>query len=149
MAQKYFIYFSCLFYNTHLDQTPTYYYTEVNRIKAIWFANQWQIDTVIGIRSFIDNNFDKELNLEYLSRVRYTSKFHLLRLFQKYYGLTPAQYLTAKRIEESKKSLRAGISVSDTCFAVGYASPSSFSTLFKNKTGSSPLEFQKRAILTK
>jgi AraC-like DNA-binding protein len=67
----------------------------------------------------------------------------LLRLFKKYYGVTPGQYLTDKRIENSKRYLQNGMSVTDTCFAVGFESPSSFSTLFKNKTGIAPAAFQK------
>jgi len=39
--------------------------------------------------------------------------------------------------------------ITQTCFAVGFESPSSFSTLFKNKIGIAPVEFQKRAIFAK
>jgi len=54
------------------------------------------------------------------------------------------QYLTDRRIEKSKDLLRSGMTVTETCFAVGFESPSSFSTLFKNKIGLAPIEFQKK-----
>ena len=127
----------------------TFYQREINRIRSICYSNERQIETVIGIRNFIDKNFEKDLNLDLLSHIRYTSKFHLLRLFKKYYGLTPNQYLTNKRIEESKNNLKKGMTVTETCFSVGFGSPSSFSTLFKSKIGLTPIEFQKRAIFTK
>jgi AraC-like DNA-binding protein len=70
----------------------------------------------------------------------------MLRLFKKYYGQTPRQYLIDKRIEKSKEQLKIGISVTETCFAVGFESLSSFSNLFKTKTGKSPTEFQKEQL---
>ena len=95
------------------------------------------------MRNYIEGNFDKELNLDLLSHIRFTSKFHLLRLFKKYYGQTPRQYLIDKRIEKSKTYLGMGMSVSETCYSVGFESPSSFSTLFKKKIGKTPTDFQK------
>jgi AraC-like DNA-binding protein len=126
-----------------------FYQSEIDRIRKICYSNEGQIRTVIGTKNFIDHNFDKELSLDLLSRTRFTSKFHLLRLFKKYYGLTPKQYLIDKRIEKSKDYLKNGMPVTETCFAVGFESPSSFSTLFKSKIGLSPVEFQKRATFAK
>ena len=127
----------------------THYQSEIIRIRDICYSNKAQIETVIGARQYINNNFDRELNLNLLSRTRFTSKFHLLRLFKKYYGQTPKQYLTDKRIEKSKELLKNGRSVSETCFAVGFESQSSFCTLFKKRVGLTPTAFQKRATFTK
>jgi AraC-like DNA-binding protein len=126
----------------------TYYLKEINRIKNICYANKGQIDTVIGTRHYINNNFEKELNLNLLSHIRFTSKFHLLRLFKRYYGQTPKQYLIDKRIELAKALLTKGANVTQTCFDIGFDCPSSFSTLFKSRVGLTPTEFQKRATFT-
>src|SRR5690606_18359138 len=106
------------------------------------------LDTVIGTRHYINKHFDRELNLDFLSKVRFTSKFHLLRLFKKYYGQTPKQYIIDKRIEQAKSLLKKGTNITDTCFEVGFESPSSFSTLFKSRVGLTPTAFQKRATFT-
>lgn len=127
----------------------TYYLTEITRIKSICYSNKGQLDTVIGTRHYINSNFDKELNLDMLSHIRFTSKFHLLRLFKKYYGQTPKQYLIDKRIEQAKELLTEGTNITETCFCIGFESPSSFSTLFKSRVGLTPSEFQKRATFTK
>tara|TARA_R110000744_G_scaffold107196_5_gene203665 strand:- start:932 stop:1366 length:435 start_codon:yes stop_codon:yes gene_type:complete len=124
----------------------TFYEREINRINSIIYSNNEQIETVIGVRNYIDNNYGTDLNLDLLSQIRFISKFHLLRLFKKYYGLTPRQYLIDKRIEKSKEHLKKGMSVTETCFAVGFESLSSFSTLFKTKTGKSPSEFQNEQL---
>lgn len=124
----------------------TFYEREINKIRNKVYSNQGQLDTVIGTRNYIDNNYDTDLKLDLLSHVRFVSKFHLLHLFKRYYGQTPKQYLIDKRIEKSKKYLRKGMSVSATCFSVGFESPCSFSTLFKSRTGLTPTEFQKEQL---
>jgi AraC-like DNA-binding protein len=127
----------------------TYYHKEITRIRNICYSNKGQIETVIETRHYINTNFDKELNLDLLSHIRFTSKFHLLRLFKRYYGQTPKQYLIDKRIEKAKELLLQGTNVTETCFDIGFDSPSSFSTLFKSRVGITPSEFQKRATFTK
>jgi methylphosphotriester-DNA--protein-cysteine methyltransferase len=122
----------------------TYYQKEINRIKEICYSNKRQLDAVIKTRNYINNNLHKEVNLVLLSNIGFASKFHLLRLFKKYYGQTPKQYLTDKRIEKSKEHLEKGMTVTDTCFSVGFECPASFSTLFKNKIGLTPIQFQKK-----
>ena len=127
----------------------TFYESEIKRIRNCVYSNQGQLDTVIGTRNCIDNNYNTDLNLDLLSHTRFVSKYHLLRLFRKYYGQTPKQYLTDKRIEKSKEYLKKEMNITETCFAVGFECPCSFSTLFKNRTGLTPTEFQKRATFTK
>jgi len=127
----------------------TYYQKEIDRIRKICYSNERHLDVVIKTRNYINNNLDKEINLILLSNIGFASKFHLLRLFKRYYGQTPKQYLTDKRIEKSKEYLTNRLTVAETCFAVGFECPSSFSTLFKSHSGLSPIEFQKRAIFAK
>ena len=124
----------------------TYFVNEISRIKRVCYSNNGQLDTVIEARHFIEDNFDKELNLELLSKSLFTSKFHMLRLFKRYYGVTPKQYLIGKRIECAKRYLSTGMTVSDTCFNIGFNSPCSFSTLFRSRVGVSPIEFQKEQL---
>jgi len=121
----------------------SFYESEINRIKNICYSNEKQIETVISIRHYIDNNYATALNLDFLSYTNFISKYHLLRLFKKYYGQTPRQYVIDKRIEKAKALLQNGMSVTETCFAIGFESVGSFSTLFKTKTGKSPSEYQK------
>lgn len=124
----------------------TFYEKELNRIKGIVYNNQTQIDAVIAVRHYINQNFETGINLDVLSENQFISKYHLLRLFKRYYGLTPRQYLIDKRIEKSKIFLTHGFSVTETCFAVGFKSLGSFSVLFKNKTGKAPVHFQKEQL---
>lgn len=96
---------------------------------------------IIAAKIFIDTNFEKNINISEISDKAYFSKFHFIRLFKKIYGKTPYTYLTTVRIENAKKLLKKGISVTNVCFAVGFDSLSSFSGLFKRTTGLSPSDY--------
>lgn len=124
----------------------TFYQNEINRIRNICYSNEKQIPRVIETRNFINCNYSDPLNLEILSHNQFTSKFHLLRLFKRYYGQTPKQYLTQKRMEKSREFLAEGFRVSEVCYLVGFESPSSFSTLFKRINGQIPIEYQKEQL---
>ncbi len=121
----------------------TFYEEKLNRVKNTCYSNEQQIEAIIETRHFIDTHFEQDLNLDFLSHIRFTSKYHLHRLFKRYYGVTPRQYLIDKRIEKAKEYLQNGMTVTETCFSVGFESLGSFSNLFKTKTGKSPSEFQK------
>ncbi|MEO0341614.1 MAG: AraC family transcriptional regulator [Bacteroidota bacterium] len=120
-----------------------HYIQEVQRIKGICFSNQAQLDIAVNTKRYIQSNFADEINLDLLAELQHTSKYHLIRVFKRYYGFTPRQYLINTRIVKAKEYLRAGKSVSETCYTVGFASLNSFSNLFKNKTGISPSIYRK------
>ncbi len=120
-----------------------YYIQELERIKEICFSNQIQIDLAVNTRNYLDANFAKNIKLDVLAHLQLSSKYHLIRVFKKYHGITPRQYLINKRIKQAKVSLTSGQSVSDTCYAVGFASINSFSNLFKAKTGMSPSVYRR------
>ena len=120
-----------------------YYQRKLSNLKSQNYSNEQQIASIIKTRKFIDDNFDKDLNLDVISKNRFTSKYHLHRLFKRYYGLTPRQYLTDMRIQKSKEFLINGSTVTETCFMVGFESLGSFSKLFKSKTGIAPSMYKK------
>ena len=124
----------------------SYFQQKISALKKSHFSNEKQIETVIGIKHYIDSNYDSKINLDFLSHNKFVSKYHLLRLFKRYYGQTPRQYLIDKRISQSKIHLKNNMSVTETCFAVGFESLGSFSALFKTRTGKSPSIYQKEQL---
>ena len=119
-----------------------YYLTKILRLKETCFSNQNQIDLAIAAKNYIHRHYDENLSLDLIARDHSISKYHLIRVFKRYYGITPGQYLINLRINQAKKLLKLNFSVRDTCFQVGFESASSFSTLFKRKTGCPPSAFQ-------
>lgn len=65
-----------------------------------------------------------------------------LRLFRKYLGVSPRQYLEIRRLDIARKHLRNGISVTDTALLVGYAETSAFIRLFRQHFDCTPLKYQ-------
>ena len=83
-------------------------------------------------------------DLNGLARIAELSPHHLLRVFRRTFGETPHEYLTRLRIDRAKAALRAGHSVTDACFDVGFSSLGSFSSLFRRQVGVAPSEYQRR-----
>ncbi len=97
-------------------------------------------------RTFIDRHYDTPLTLERISREAGFSPYHFIRLFRATYKRTPHQYLMQQRIEKAKDLLRSSdLSIYDICYAVGFESLGSFSTLFRRIAGLSPSTYRKYA----
>ncbi len=72
------------------------------------------------------------------------SPAHFSRKFRAAYGETPYTYLMTRRIERAKALLRQGMSVTDTCVAVGCTSLGSFSSRFTEIVGETPSQYRAR-----
>jgi len=71
------------------------------------------------------------------------SERSLQREFQRETGITIGQWRQQFRILISLEKLSEGMSVTDTCFAVGYNNVSAFIKTFKRIVGRTPLEYSK------
>ena len=75
------------------------------------------------------------------------SKSYFLRLFRRYMGTTPYNYLVNFRITQAKELLvLTDHSVSEIAQEVGFGDASNFSTRFAKATGQSPLQYRKSAL---
>ncbi|WP_353129126.1 AraC family transcriptional regulator [Parapedobacter pyrenivorans] len=104
---------------------------------------------VVQAKLFIDSNYSEKIDLDGIAGEAYFSKFHFIRLFKSIYGKTPHHYLKHLRIAQAKVLLAQNLSITETCFAVGFESLSSFSTLFTTIVGQSPSAYSKRHQQTK
>ena len=97
---------------------------------------------LILVRDRVTDQGERRCDLAALAEVGGLSPHHLLRAFRARFGETPHAFATRLRIERAKAHLRAGHSVTDTCFEVGFSSVGSFSALFKLHVGVSPLAYR-------
>src|SRR3954464_10709866 len=96
-------------------------------------------------RDHADRHYAEPLDLDGLARIAGLSKFHFQRLFKATYGLTPAAYVSERRVERAQDLLRAtNLTVTEVCHAVGFSSLGSFSGRFRELVGETPSEFQRR-----
>lgn len=90
------------------------------------------------------------VSLDELSKIACLSPNHLLRTYTGFFGRTPHQHLAEFRIIKAKEMLeKEEWSMTDISFAVGYQTSSSFSKIFRQKTGFSPLQYRKKVRLDK
>jgi AraC family transcriptional regulator len=94
-------------------------------------------------REYIDLTYSCSCSLDELARVAFMSPHHLLRQFRHFFGITPHQYLTLKRLHVAKHLLKGSRkTVSEICNEVGYEDVSSFTKLFKARFSISPGKFR-------
>ncbi|MBF6131271.1 helix-turn-helix transcriptional regulator [Nocardia brasiliensis] len=94
-------------------------------------------------RDLADRRYADPLDLDELAAAAGVSKYHFLRAFAAVYGLTPAAYLTERRIERAQDLLRStNLTVTEVCMLVGYSSLGSFSSKFRKLVGVTPSEYQ-------
>src|SRR5680860_1232570 len=80
-------------------------------------------------RDHVDRNYAEPLDLEAMARAAGLSKYHFHRLFAATYGVTPAAYVSQRRVERAQDLLRAtNLTVTEVCHAVGFTSLGSFSS---------------------
>ena len=92
---------------------------------------------------YLELNIDKFPSVQDLCNELFISPSTLLRLFNRYLGVSPSQYLETRRLEIAKKHLREGKSVTDTALLTGYADTSSFIRLFRQRFDVTPLKYIK------
>lgn len=98
-----------------------------------------------NVKSFMEKNFDRGLNIEdyaYLTG-RSLSTFH--RDFKRQFGVAPKKWLISKRMEKAKSLLKSDdISVTQLALESGYENVSHFIKAFRREFGISPKQFQIR-----
>lgn len=97
------------------------------------------------IRRYIDTHYKEQLNLDTLAEQAHVNKYYMAHAFKKEYGISPIQYLSSRRIEESKYLLReTDLSLSQISRLLGFSSGSYFSQSFCKAVGMAPMEYRKR-----
>jgi len=79
---------------------------------------------VVRVQAHIDAHLDDRLTLDRLARVAGLSPAHLQRSFKGRLGLSPHEYVRARRAERFKAEVRKGRTVTDALYGAGYSSAS-------------------------
>jgi AraC-like DNA-binding protein len=93
-------------------------------------------------KDLIDREFARALDVPTMAARALMSPAHFSRQFRAAYGETPYAYLMTRRIERAMALLRAGVSVTEACMAVGCTSLGSFSTRFTELVGQTPSAYR-------
>lgn len=97
------------------------------------------------IFEYIDNNLDRTLTLETVSKIALISPFYFHRIFKWVTNETLNQYITRQRIEKAALYiLLKKLSITEIAYQLGFKDLASFSKTFKKFYGISPSEFKKQ-----
>ena len=96
------------------------------------------------VRRYIDNHFKENLSLDQLAQLAHLNKYYLAHAFRREFGISPINYLIARRIEESRFLLReTDHTLSLIAQMLGFSSLSYFSQCFRRVEGISPMEYRR------
>ena len=106
-----------------------------------------QILAVQRMQEYIAAHLDSDLTAAELSRASLFSPWHSYRLFRRYTGLTPAEYIRRMRLSESARRLRRGDTrVIDAAYDGGFGSVDGFQRAFRREFGCNPGEYARTKV---
>ncbi len=95
--------------------------------------------------TFIDVHYAEKISIQALADKVGYSDYYLAQKFKKEIGITIAQYIRDRRVEQGKLMLRASNrSIQDIAEALGFCNASYFSSAFKTVVGMTPAEYRKQ-----
>ncbi|MEQ8926356.1 MAG: AraC family transcriptional regulator [Fulvivirga sp.] len=99
---------------------------------------------LLKARVIIENEYQKQIDVQYLANSVAMSKFNFIRKFKEAFGFTPQQYILQKRISFSQLKLRSNktLSITDLANLSGFQNIYHFSKTFKKMVGISPSYYQ-------
>ncbi|MDP1741523.1 AraC family transcriptional regulator [Polaromonas sp.] len=107
-------------------------------------------DALARVLTHVESNLHVALSLDELAAIAGMSRFHFCRVFRVWQGVTPHQFIVARRIELAKQLLwarpaddSAAANVLGVALACGFASASHFSSQFKRHVGKTPVQWQR------
>jgi AraC family transcriptional regulator of adaptative response/methylated-DNA-[protein]-cysteine methyltransferase len=109
-------------------------------------AGNRQMKMVKAVCRYIEHHLDEAITLARLSSEFHQSPFHLQRTFKSVLGITPRAYADSCRMNELKRNLRAGHSVTRAMYDAGYSSSSRLYERTASQLGMTPDKYRRGAI---
>lgn len=98
--------------------------------------------TVATLLRYLRDNYNRPLSLKEVAAQVHLSERHTSRLFKQAVGTSVKQHVLAMRLDIAKQRLLNGDSVAEVAYATGYSDVRHFSTLFRQRTGSTPTRYR-------
>lgn len=93
---------------------------------------------------FIEKNFNSDILLEDIAKAACCSMYHFTRVFKRFTGFSPYEYLVKHRINKAKIMLKTTTkTIEEIAENVGFGSTSSFIKTFRDLEATTPLKYRK------
>lgn len=107
--------------------------------------NDPEAEQIAAAAAYLRKNYALPLNVEEIARQYHLSKFHFIRIFWRFTGRTPYEYLILARIDAAKQLLTAtSLPLSEIAAQTGYGDAKSLIRSFRQHTGMTPAGFRKQ-----
>jgi AraC family transcriptional regulator, regulatory protein of adaptative response / methylated-DNA-[protein]-cysteine methyltransferase len=93
---------------------------------------------------FLERNFQRHPSLDEIARSVHLSKYHFQRLFKRWAGISPTQFLQFLTIGYAKQRLEESRSLLDTALDAGFSGPGRLHDLFISFEAITPGEYKQR-----
>jgi AraC family transcriptional regulator of adaptative response/methylated-DNA-[protein]-cysteine methyltransferase len=93
---------------------------------------------------YLEANFRRHPSLDEIAGSVHLSKYHFQRLFKRWAGISPTQFLRFLTVEYAKERLQASRSVLDTAFDAGLSGPGRLHDLFVTLEAVTPGEYKRQ-----
>lgn len=118
---------------------------ELQNLKPVTEEEAHSDTPIQKVVSYIDGHFREELSLEQLADVSGYSLSRFKMKFKEEVGITPAEFLTRRRVEYAKQQLElTSRPIIDIAFDTGFSSSNYFCSVFKKYVYCSPLSYRRR-----
>ncbi len=119
------------------DAIIDYFSNKNKELPPSWFENTL---------SYIDKHYnDPDINVTAIANHFEINSAYYARVFKKYTGISPLDYIHKLRMKSAKKLMAKGISVKDAASIVGYCNPLTMSRAFKRYEGITPGNYLKNS----
>jgi iron complex transport system substrate-binding protein len=99
------------------------------------------------VKSYLEQNYDKEIWIDELARQMGYSTPHFINKFKAYYGITPKAFLSQIKVLKAKELLLSTDKLSrEIAYTLGFVDELYFIRFFKKHTGLTPKRFREYRI---
>lgn len=128
----------CAFWKVLLKETEALRKTALIR-------NTSDSERIKLMMDYVRDHYSESVSVDRIAASASVSSRECTRCFRRCIGLSPIEHLTRYRVRMAEKALRESaktvLEISEDC---GFSSPSYFSKVFRDMTGQTPKEYQKR-----
>jgi AraC-like DNA-binding protein len=98
------------------------------------------------VRDLLADRVAETVRLDDLAKVADMSRFHLIRLFRRRYGVTPFAFQRNLRVERARDALQHGESLADAAAEFGFADQSHLGRAFRAVMGATPGQYRQSFV---
>lgn len=105
-----------------------------------------RVESIKTALLFIEENYHSKIYISDLAGQVNLNEQYFCRLFKKAIGHSPIEYINAYRIRQAKRLLEeTDLQVTEVCLECGFNNLGNFIQEFRKRTGTTPLQYKKRA----